>query len=608
MQDMHEQTDPRIRHAAIMPHRQARRSPDSMSFFLLFENEKAPRSLDAFSLAAEANGFKQDRRVSIGTRQLILYRDQTGSPVPFHAADNGDFIAVLGSLMYEAAPSPACLPALLDRFSLSEFDWQGMLGSHVVLLRKGDSLFVFGDGIGSSNIYVDQHNRLWSNSFLAMCELAEVTRFDKQACYEYVIAGSVYGGRSLVEGISGLAANAVLEVSSVETTLHQKPSPIKDEPLDALTTLDAVADYHCQRLEQVFKPLAQHHGDRIRLSFSGGFDSRLMLAGLLKYGAKPSLFVYGDDQDEDVRIARVICKSEGLALECIDKSTTPAPDPDAFIGETEKNLFAFDGWKVESPIFDFGADRQDRLKRHLDGQVPLNGSLGEIYRNFYYIPDRPSSTGAVISTFYSRYDPKAFSDKFDERSYRSALAGEMRQAIGAGSDALTRPQVEELYPKYRGRFWTGRDAQVNQRFGPMFFPYLEHAAISNTAKIPIRFKNLGLLQGRMIGHMNDRLARYPSDYGFALNGPRPPKYRLKTFLGTQRPPAMRKLSFRLTHRTQQPRAGALSKAYLSKVIDLGFPIMRRLFHPDAVNSSTQYGLIATLEYLGQRYNLRVADD
>ncbi len=330
-----------------------------------------------------------------------------------------------------------------------------------------------------------------------------------------------------------------------------------------------------------------------------------MLAMLMKHGARPTLFVYGRSMTTRMyRIARTICKAEGLPLECIDKSTVPAPDPEAFIGETEKNLFAFDGWKVETPLFDFGADRQDRLKRHVDGQVPLNGSLGEIYRNFFYMPDRPSSTGAVISTFYSRYDPRAFTDKFDEKTYRAAMAESMREAIGAESDELERSQVEELYPKFRGRFWTGRDAQINQRFGPMFFPYLEHTAISNTAKIPIRLKDLGYLQGRMIGRVNSRLANYPSDYGFALNGPRPLKYRIKTFLGTQRPPGLRKLSFRMTHRVQQPRTGALSDAYLSRVIDLEFPIMRSLFNLDAVNSSTQYGLIATLEYLAQRYNLR----
>ena len=224
------------------------------------------------------------------------------------------------------------------------------------------------------------------------------------------------------------------------------------------------------------------------------------------------------------------------------------------------------------------------------------------------MPDRPSSTSAVVSAFYSRYDPRAFTARFDEASYRAAMAAAMRDAIGSDSDGLERAQVEQIYPNFRGRFWTGRDAQINQRFGDMFFPYLEHAAISNTSRVPIRFKDLGRLQGRMIRRINPRLAAYPSDYGFALDGPRPLRYRVKSLLGTQRPAALRRLSFRLTHRERQPRDGALAPEYLGRVIDLEFPVMRTLFNVGAVNSAAQYGLIATLEYLAARYGMSVADD
>jgi asparagine synthase (glutamine-hydrolysing) len=579
-----------------------------MSSFILYQASRAENAIQRFSEPAEPHNHKLHKVIDLVEKRIAFFGDRTGIGKTFFKAANGDFIAVLGSLQFDGDPAPACLERLLTSFDPDTFSWNGLLGTHVILIYKNGRLNVLGDGLGASKIYTNQDNSVWSNSFLAMLEFTRPKSFDTQACYEYVTNGSVFGRRTLVEGISTLPANTILSISGDEIRTHQRPSPIANEALEGPLTLDRVADYHCTRLSSVFAPIAENFGDRIRLSFSGGFDSRLMLAMLMEHGAKPTLFVYGSPNDEDVQIARLITKAEGLPLEHIDKSTVPAPDPEAFIGETEKNLFAFDGWKVETPLFDFGADREDRLKRHVDGQVPLNGSLGEIYRNFFYMPDRPSSTGAVISTFYSRYDPRAFTDKFDEKTYRAAMAESMREAIGAESDQLERSQVEELYPKFRGRFWTGRDAQINQRFGPMFFPYLEHTAISNTAKIPIGLKDLGYLQGRMIGRLNSRLANYPSDYGFALNGPRPLKYRIKTFLGTQRPPGLRKLSFRMTHRVQQARTGALSDAYLSRVIDLEFPIMRSLFNLDAVNSSTQYGLIATLEYLAQRYNLRVSDD
>lgn len=579
-----------------------------MSFFILIDNHESLNVLDSFRKAAATKGFALSSDLHIDDKRLALFGNQSDQESAFFQAENGDFVAVLGSMIYDGSTSPVCLPDLLSRFQASTFDWNGLIGIHVIIVRKAGLLHVFGDGVGACKIYSDEHGTVWSNSFLAMCEITRPRSLDKQACYEYVTNGSVFGTRTLVEGITSLPANSLLVVDGDKVSIEQRPSPIKNEALDHLATLDAVADYHVAQMEQVFEPLARNYGEQIRLSFSGGFDSRLMLANLLKFGAKPSLFVYGDDQDDDVQIARLICKAEGLVLEVIDKSLAPPLDPEEFIGETEKNLFAFDGWKVETPLFDFGADRKDRMSRHVDGQVPLNGSLGEIYRNFFYMPDRLSSTEAVISTFYSRYDPRAFASCFDEKTYRSSMAAAMRQAIGADSDRLSRSQVEELYPKFRGRFWTGRDAQINQRFGPMFFPYLEHAAISNTAKIPLNFKSLGYLQGRMIGRINSRLAAYPSDYGFPLDGPRPLKYRLKTFLGTQRPAALRKLSFRMTHTKQEPRTGALAPEYLSRVIDLDFPIMRQLFNIEHVNSATQYGLIATLEYLGERYNLRVPSD
>ena len=71
---------------------------------------------------------------------------------------------------------------------------------------------------------------------------------------------------------------------------------------------------------------------------------------LLKFGAEASLFVYGDSQDEDVRIARLICKAEGLpwksstrVLRLLSRSLS---------GETGKRIFfAFDGWKVRLSCF-----------------------------------------------------------------------------------------------------------------------------------------------------------------------------------------------------------------------------------------------------------------
>lgn len=577
-----------------------------MSFFVLVNRSHLPDGWASFHTKAERSGFRQQRAFDTPHLQGRLFGNLSGDAPAFHQAPNGDFIAVLGSLIHHGQAAPACLPEMLAGFRADEFAWRDLLGTYVVLVGQGGRLHVFADGLGACKLYTNADGTLWSNSFLAMLELCAPRRLDVQACYEYVCNGAVFGDRTLVAEIRALPPNCVLQVDA-EVSHRVLPSPISSAPPPADATLERVAQAQVRQLDTVFEPITQAYRDRLRISFSGGFDSRLMLAMLLRHGVRPTLFVYGGVDDEDVRIARTITRAEGLELVHIDKDAAPDPDPDDFAGTVEHDLFAFDGWKVEYGLFDFGIDRRDRLARHGDGQVPLNGSLGEIYRNFFYMPDRRSSTLGVVSTFYSPYDPAAFTRRFDERRYRAALAAAMRDAIGAPVDSLARHQVEDLYPKFRGRFWTGRDAQLNQRFGDMFLPYLEPAAISNTAGIPLGMKDLGRLQGRMIASVHPRLAAYPSDYGFALDGPRPLPYRVKTFLGTQRPAWLRKLSFRLKHRTRQPVPAALEPALLSRVLDVEFPLMRTLFRLERINSAQQFGLIATLEYLGQRYGLAVPD-
>ncbi|MGB5199832.1 MAG: hypothetical protein WBR56_08030, partial [Sedimenticolaceae bacterium] len=449
-----------------------------MSFFVLVSDDAAAAALGNLCTAL-APQFSRPRDLRVGNARLLLFGNQSGDPPAFHEADDGDFIAVLGSVIYKGESASACLPALLADFEPDGFGWQGLLGIHLILVFRQGRLYISCDGLGAGKIYADREQTLWSNSFLAMLELCSPHRFDAQACYEYVCNGSVFGSRTLVDEVRALPANTLLVVDE-KIRQVQRPSPIRNKPVPPGASLDEVADLQIQQLDDVFGPIAQCFHDRLRVSFSGGFDSRLMLAMLLRHDARPTLFVYGDADDEDVQIARTISKAERLALVQIDKDAEPPVAPDAFAAGVLEDLFAFDGWKVEQGLFDFGVDRRDRLARHRDGQVPLNGSLGEIYRNFFYMPDRRSSTFAVVSTFYSPYDPRAFTARFDETHYRGAMAAAMREAIGAEGDALERFEVEELYPKFRGRFWTGRDAQINPRFGTMFFPYLEHAAISNT--------------------------------------------------------------------------------------------------------------------------------
>src|SRR5213075_2206278 len=105
-----------------------------------------------------------------------------------------------------------------------------------------------------------------------------------------------------------------------------------------------------------------------------------VLAALRAAGCRPHLFVYGGPDSTDVRIARDIATAEGLEIEWVDKEAWRAP-------------------------------------RHKGGALSVSGGCGEIFRNFFFLPDRRFSAAAVARTFYARYAKTDVTDGFDERVF-----------------------------------------------------------------------------------------------------------------------------------------------------------------------------------------------
>lgn len=574
-----------------------------MGFFLLRKDDERPDALAGLTRAAGRHGFPHRRQLRLDSHRLDLFGNLSGSDPQMVELEGGDFVVSCGFLLYRDLAGEAALRAFHRDFVAAEFDWHGLVGLNVLLLRKDGRLHLLNDALGACKIFHNDDFSLVSNSFIALAWLGCGRAFELQGCFEYVFAGSCYGKRTLLAGISTLPANQTLSLDGVTLKPDQRPSPISQRDWPPEVSLDEVARDHAARIDRLMEPIVAHFGDRLRLSTSGGYDSRLALASLLKLGARPTLFTYGQEGEQDVRIARQIAETEGLDFERIDKSRVAPPPPEDFADAAERDLFAFDGWKSDEGIFSNGADRTDRLKRHDRGQIPINGSLGEIYRNFFYLSDRPLTALDLVSTFYAQYDPSSGGTLFDERAYRGALAQSIIEAVGAESHRLERWQAELAYPLFRGRYWTGHDGQINQRFGPMLFPYLEQALISDTARIPIALKDMGRLQGRMIELQNPKVAAYPSSYGYPLAARPPVKERLLYVLNCRRPMALRRLAFRVKHRRFEARSEILSPAYLSRLLDPALPHTSKLFRTERMASASQYNRVLTLEYLATTLGL-----
>ena len=324
----------------------------------------------------------------------------------------------------------------------------------------------------------------------------------------------------------------------------------------------------------------------------------MVMAGLLASGRKPSLFVYGAAGDADVRIAEQVAEAEGLAFSQVDKRAEP-PRGEAFTDLLARDFVVFDGWKNEG-LIDVGTDHSDRLARNDGGKIPFNGGLGEIYRNFYNLRNRSYTAEEVVACFYRQYRPSWATEAFDEQDYADTLAEQMRAQLDTSQERLSSTQAQLLYALFRGRFWTAREAEINQRFGPMHFPFLEHACIAASIQIPVADRHFGGAQREMIRRANQRLASYPTSYGFAFSGRPTWRYRANVMASLARPVRMRPILARTRH-SDTSRPPHLQDDRLAQIIDPAFPVMSRFFQVDRINDTDTLNRVATLEYLCTRF-------
>lgn len=541
-----------------------------------------------------ACGFASPFEATTPHWHVAIYPKLNAVQPHLHRVDARNFAFATGTLIYRGATGSDALARIWADAAAGKLDRARLRGAYALGLCRNDRLTLTVDATGTYKVYRDAASRVVSSAFLAVLAGMERPEADAQAIYEYVFQAATYGGRTLVKDLNLLDPRQALEFDAQpELVLHAPPPvPPASEQSFAAHLERSVAD-----LRDWFGEIVAGFGDRIDTALSGGYDSRLILALLRDRGAKARLHVYGRKDDDDVRIARAIAQGEGLHVEHVDKSQrAPVSAAEAIA----QNCRLLDAYPVDG-IMDDGADVATRRERASGGALALNGGGGEIFRNFFYLPDRSLSIREMVWTFYSQFDPAVCTERFSEPVYTAAMETAIAHALGTTEKTLTRREVELVYPAFRCRYWTGRNTSVNNAFGHALTPFVDAALVDAAAAVPIRFKNHGRFEAALIHAISPALARYPSSYGHDFAGPVPLKRRLKDQLTLRRPPFLRRYAFRLKARLK-PGARQDAGRYRD-VFDPSLPVLSRYFHVDRVRDQGQFARLCTLEYLFKRYGI-----
>ncbi|MBF0358052.1 MAG: hypothetical protein HQL70_05545 [Magnetococcales bacterium] len=574
-----------------------------MSIFILHRNQSLDAASKTVANSLIANGFKKAKAInnqeySLIFLQKLIYADRPEHPLadPFLQIDKDNFIGYSGSFFFDGLIGTEALKACFTAFNPKNsdpLDWQRTNGQFTLIVQKGSGLFIAADNLGACKIYHNNERTIFSNSFQVLVDLIPHGDIDIQGCYEYAWNGNTFGEITFINQIRSTPFDHTVLVKK-NCTFVKRDNLVKWRAAPPKISFEETAELQIAKLRRLFTIYKNCFGNRINTALSGGYDSRLILALFLDAGITPSLFVYGPNGDPDVETAKSIAAGEGLALDVIDKSQLVDMDPERFPEHIEKNWAIFDGWKLAG-LFDSGIDTSDRINRS-HSHLVVNGGVGEIYRNFFYLPDRPITIKELIWAFFSRDDPRTCSEVFSSKHYRENLEDSLIQALGDGADWNERGRTEMAYPLFRGRYWTARDAALNTRIGWAAFPFLEPSVNLDTWHIPLKYKEYGHLEARMIQILNPKLASYKSVYGYNFASTPGLGYRLSNWSSSNRPIWLRGYLYRAKNNRRKPLPFFLQDNYLERVIDTSFPRMKQFFNMKRINDPEVYNRIATMEY------------
>lgn len=587
-----------------------------MGAFLFVTNRSWSGPEDGERRARESlhlQGFAAPKEVGAGPHLLLLY-DKLDSPCTNHVEfAQSDFSAAAGTFFYKGmsgyeglvaahrdfAPPPESASA--DSPTTIGLDESRLHGTFVLFLMKHGRLFLFSDRLGLYKTYHDSERKVFSSSFLALAASRAYRHCNTQAVYEYLFQGATYGGETLLQDVNLLSSDYFFDATGPVNAVKRHPFRADSFATDSISACEARID---GILRRQFSDLRDAFQKGIDTALSGGFDSRLVLAHLFAAEASPRVHVYGRINDPDVRIAQRIAAGEDFAIDHQDKSRLNGEQGTSAPETVSRNFLAFDGAPTDG-IFNSGADLASRRQRCRNGVIALNGGGGEVFRNFFYLPNRPYTARQIVWSFYSQFDPAVGTSGFSEAEYHERLEVKLRHTLGVEERRLSRCEVELLYPLFRCRYWMGRNNSVNNRFGLAHTPLCDPGIVPETVRLPLSYKDFGRLEGRLIARANPALASYPSEYGFPFDVAPPLSYRLRTASTSLRPPLLRRYTFRWRTRYRSPPSlpVELGEAFRDAVMTPGFPRLSTLVNPAAFVDTGQLNRLCTLEYLFQQLDV-----
>jgi asparagine synthetase B (glutamine-hydrolysing) len=510
------------------------------------------------------------------------------------------FVALVGVLCYRNLMGREALKRLWSDYAgPGTLDPMLLSGNFQIAISKFGKGHLFGDPVGMIKLYEANDHQCFSTSWLACVASVDNPTLNHLGAQEYVVLSANYGLRTPVAEVNVFDARLTLSFQNSSTQLIY-PASIW-EGGKTFPSMEDAAQHCAAVLREKFTAVCKHYPGTLVNALSGGFDSRLILAGLIDQKRQPFQYVFGPVDSDDVQVAKHISNDFGLQIEHINKSETNqqrAPLTRQFV---EQSFHFFDGIPSDG-VLDRGSDQFTRTRYGSLGGMLLNGGAGEILRNYILLHDKSFTALDVVNTFYSNFHHGILKSKQTFANYQATLAKDMETQLEM-SGVMPRKFTEMAYPLFRSRYWLARNNSVANRVGYYWTILLEPELIRQSLNYPLAWKDYGRLEARVIAIMQPKLAAYNSAYGFDFASGPSTSYCANQWFQYRRTPWIRGNSANIKYALGRLKSVTPSEEKrqlfgktlaMSEVVDTQF-----------VTSQDQWDRILTLEFMIETFGVKV---
>ncbi len=452
-----------------------------------------------------------------------------------HHSDQSDVVSLVGSqkhphanIAYSANGDWLCTTgAWVHSGGIRYSDSQGLLARYLqvgaaALAKELDGTFaiaigdkrshktiVITDPRGSLHMYLrdDAAGTAVCTSSMA---LSETGQLDPLGTYEFITTGVIYEDRSLWAGIRKLPPATIFEIEHgriVRTSTYWCFADALAQRLSLAEAAEALVAATAHALKTIGKSYAP-----ILADLTGGYDSRLLLLGLLKSGVRFDNTVVGSATLPDVIVARRIADTLGLNLRVMEESaaiTAADFDQAVRLGDGEINAF------------EYAAIQRNQSPFVQDHGISLNGSFGEVARGYWWELLWPKLNtcepldAAMLSR--KRFAAIPFTEVFKNPPVDSLgqhLAGVVTRTIEPAHGLSLTAQMDCVYLNMRMQRWQGRIGSNTNQIWPAMAPFGFNSVLTPMLAAWPAGRIRSLLPRYVFSQYHPQLANLPLEHGY----------------------------------------------------------------------------------------------